>query len=427
MTLSERDNKVIWHPYTQMQTTEPAIAIVRGEGVYLYDENGNRYIDAVSSWWVNLHGHSHPYIAQKVSEQLNTLEHVIFAGFTHPPAVELAERLLSVLPGNQSRVFYSDNGSTAVEVAIKMAFQFWHNQGKEKKKIIAFKDAYHGDTFGAMSISGRSAFTKPFQSLLFDVEFIDVPVKGKEEEVLESLKKLLTRDDIAAFIFEPLVLGTAGMLMYDASVLNKMVKLAKDYNVLTIADEVMTGFYRTGRYFASDYLDEQPDIFCLSKGITGGTMAFGVTTCTPAVFEAFLSDDPYKTFFHGHSYTANPLACAASLASMDLLKEKATLDNVRMISESHSEFAGKIRQLDILKEVRNTGTILAIELATEGGSNYFSSLKKQAYTFFMERKVLLRPLGNVIYIIPPYCISREDLNLVYGVISEFLDLIESAK
>src|SRR4051812_10525982 len=238
MNLIERDLKVIWHPYTQMQTAAPPIPIVKGEGVVLFDENGEAYIDAVSSWWVNIHGHSHPYIAQKVAEQLQKLEHVIFAGFTHEGAVELAERLLALLPANQQKVFYSDNGSTANEVAIKMCLQYWHNRGEARTKILAFKNAYHGDTFGAMAVSGRSAFTAAFDSLLFGVEFIDLP----NEENIESLKSQISnlKSELACFIFEPLVQGAGGMIMYEAEYLDKLMAYCKDEQVLTIADEVFT-------------------------------------------------------------------------------------------------------------------------------------------------------------------------------------------
>jgi len=316
MTLTERDLKVIWHPYTQMKTAMPPVPIVRGEGACLFDENGKKYIDAVSSWWVNIHGHAHPYIAQKVSEQLRKLEHVIFAGFTHEGAVELAERLLEILPANQQKVFYSDNGSTAVEVAIKMCLQYWHNKGQNRTKILAFKNAYHGDTFGAMAVSGRSAFTAAFDSLLFDVEFIDLP----DKENITNLQSLISNlsHQTACFIFEPLVQGAGGMLMYEARYLDELMAHCRNEGVLMIADEVFTGFGRTGKAFASNHVTEQPDIMCFSKGLTGGTMALGLTTCTQQIYDAFLSDDHLKTLFHGHSFTANPVAIAAALASLDL-------------------------------------------------------------------------------------------------------------
>ncbi|WP_242920315.1 adenosylmethionine--8-amino-7-oxononanoate transaminase [Pontibacter liquoris] len=416
MSLAERDQCTIWHPYTQMKTAALPIPIVRGDGALLLAEDGKTYVDAVASWWVNLHGHAHPYIAQKVAEQLQTLEHVIFAGFTHPAAVTFAERLLQILPQGQSRIFYSDNGSTAVEVALKMAIQYWNNLGSPKKKIIAFRDSYHGDTFGAMAVSARSAFTAPFWSYLFEVAFIDVPVAGREEESINQLRSIAeANNDIAAFIYEPLVLGTAGMVIYSPEVLDELLGICQQHDILTIADEVMTGFGRTGRTFASDYLQRQPDMVCLSKGLTGGTMALGVTSASEKVYNAFLHDDKSKTLFHGHSYTANPVACAAGLASMDLLMQEETQQNIRRIGQRHQQFAEKMQALTHVKEVRQTGTILAVEFE-DGGTSYFSDLRDTLYSYGLDQGVLLRPLGNIIYIIPPYCITDAQLEQVYQTI-----------
>lgn len=420
MNLSARDQQVIWHPYTQMQLSQPPVAIVKGEGAYLFSDDGKKYIDAVSSWWVNLHGHAHPYIAKRVSEQLTQLEHVIFAGFSHEPAVKLAENLLSVLPNNQSRIFYSDNGSTATEVAVKMALQYWSNKGVKKKKIIAFEQAYHGDTFGAMSISGRSGFTKPFEELLFDVIHISYPLKENEEKTVEQFRQVIAKNKnvIAAFIFEPLVLGAGGMLMYEAPVLNKLIKICKEHSILTIADEVMTGFGRTGKYFAVDYLNQQPDIVCLSKGITGGTMPLGVTSCTAEIYNAFLSDDRSKTFFHGHSYTANPVACAAALASFELLIGDECKQNIQRISNKHLSFIEKNKTNSFFKNLRSKGTILAMDTVTKEETSYFNSLRDRLYSFFLNSGVILRPLGNTVYVMPPYCISNDDLDYIYSVIEE---------
>jgi adenosylmethionine-8-amino-7-oxononanoate aminotransferase len=420
MNLVERDLKVIWHPYTQMQTAAPPIPIVKGEGSVLFDENGDAYIDAVSSWWVNIHGHSHPYIAQKVAEQLLKLEHVIFAGFTHEGAVELAERLLAILPNNQSKVFYSDNGSTAIEVAIKMCLQYWHNQGGPRTKILALNNAYHGDTFGAMAVSGRSAFTNVFESLLFEVEFIDLPNRDN----IESLKSQISdiKSNLACFIFEPLLQGSGGMLMYEAQYLDELMAYCRTENVLTIADEVLTGFGRTGKRFACDHLQQQPDIMCFSKGLTGGTMALGVTTCTQAIYDAFLSDDKLKTLFHGHSFTANPIACAAALASMDLFLMPGTMTDIQRIEERHSRFALKIAHHPKVKEVRQTGTIIAMEWETGGQTSYFSNLRDKLYQHFLAKGIILRPLGNVLYILPPYCITNEQLDYIYTEIEAALEI-----
>jgi adenosylmethionine-8-amino-7-oxononanoate aminotransferase len=419
MSLIERDLAVIWHPYTQMKTAQPPIPIVRGEGSCLFSEDGKKYIDAISSWWVNIHGHSHPYIAQKVAEQLNKLEHAIFAGFTHTGAVELAERLLAILPSNQAKAFYSDNGSTAVEVAIKMCLQYWHNKGEQRIKILAFKNAYHGDTFGAMSVSGRSAFTAAFDSLLFEVEFIDLPNKENIDSIKLQISSL--KSQISCFIFEPLVQGSAGMIMYEAEYLNELMAHCQKEDVLLIADEVFTGFGRTGKAFACDHVETRPDIMCFSKGLTGGTMAFGLTTCTQNIYNAFLSDDRMKTLFHGHSYTANPVACAAALASLDLFLESSTQENINRIADKHHAFAVKVAGHPSLKTTRQTGTILALEWETGNNTSYFSSLRDKLYHYFLDAGIILRPLGNIIYILPPYCITDAELDYIYSTIEQALN------
>lgn len=419
MNLSERDNAVNWHPYTQMKTANDIIPIVKGEGIYLFDEKGNKYIDAVSSWWVTLHGHAHPYIAQRVSEQLNTLEQVIFAGFTHEPAIQLSENLLELLPENQKKVFYSDNGSTAVEVALKMCIQYAHNQNHKKTKILALNNAYHGDTFGAMSVSGRSAWTKPFGEMLFEVVFINAPTSQN----LDSLKAFIKNisDEVACFIYEPLVQGAAGMLMHKAEDLSELMKFCREQKILMIQDEVFTGFGRTGKLFAANHLSEQPDIMCFSKGLTGGTMPMGITTCSQEIFDAFLSEDQYKTLFHGHSFTANPLACTAAIASMELLLKPETLQRIAVITEKHSGFVKTLEQHPKVEKVRQTGTILAWEIISGQQTSYFNNMGKILYKEFLKRGIILRPLGNVMYLVPPYCITAEELELIYHQITEVLD------
>ncbi len=417
--LAARDQAVVWHPFTQMQTAPLPIPIVKGAGSVLYDADGREYLDMVSSWWVNLHGHAHPHIARRVSEQLQTLEHVIFAGFTHQPAVELAERLLTNLPPNQARIFYSDNGSTAVEVALKMAFQFWHNLGRPRRKVVALEGAYHGDTFGAMAVSGRSAFTAPFAPFLFDVDYLPVPVAGQEALALQRAEELFT-DDVAAFIVEPLVQGAGGMVMYEPAVLNELFRLARRKGALIIADEVMTGFGRTGKLFATDYVAEKPDLMCLSKGLTGGTMALGVTTCTQALYDAFLSNDTYKTLFHGHSFTANPVACTAALASLDLTLSDETRANIQRISSRHAEFAHCLQAYPAATNVRHRGTLLAFDLRAGEQTSYFNTIRDTAYRFLLDRGILMRPLGNVLYIMPPYCTTDEQLHYTYRQIEALL-------
>lgn len=423
MNIAALDKKNIWHPYTQHGLNPDCIPVVKAKGAYIYDEKGNKYIDSFSSWWTCIHGHSHPYIAKKVAKQLNNLEHVIFAGFTHQPAVELADRLLKKLPANQKKIFFSDNGSTAVEVALKMCFQYWYNSQKPRTKVIAFKNSYHGDTFGAMSVSERSAFSAPFQFGLFDTLFIDPPIKGKEEHAINQLRTIIKNesDSIAAFIFEPLMQGVAGMLIHDADILSEMISLCRKNNIFTIADEVFTGFGRTGKFFALNHVSENPDIVCLSKGLTGGTMAMGVTSCTEDIFTAFLSTDRTKTFFHGHSFTANPVACSAALASLDLMEKKETLKNINRIAKRNKLFQVRIEKNSKIRS-RTLGTILAIEFKTSGQTSYFNDIRDRATAFFYSKKILLRPLGNVIYILPPYCISDRDLDYIYDSILEFIQL-----
>ncbi len=423
MTLSERDQKVVWHPFTQIKVAPAPTEIVKAEGAYFFDEQGKKYIDAIASWWVTIHGHCHPYLTLKISEQLQRLEHAIFSGFTHEPAVRLAERLLKRLPRNQSKIFYSDNGSTAVEVALKMAFQYWSNQSVEKIKIIAFENAYHGDTFGGMSVGARNAFNLPFSKLLFDVIRIPVPIIGKEEEALTALQNIVKQTDVAAFIFEPLVQGAGGMVMYAPEILDQLIKVCREKEVITIADEVMTGFGRTGKFFASDYLTHKPDILCLSKGITGGVMPLGVTSCAAFIYDAFLSDDKMKTFFHGHSYTANPTACSAALASMDLFDLPETMQHVERIKIQHQQFLKKIQTHPSLADARQLGTIIAFEVKTREHTHYLNSLAEYSSEFFMSRGIILRPLGNIIYILPPYCISNADLQFIYAAIEEFLETV----
>jgi adenosylmethionine-8-amino-7-oxononanoate aminotransferase len=386
--------------------------------VHLIDTNGKAYLDAISSWWVTIHGHANAYIAEKIYEQAKTLEQVIFAGFTHEPAVRLAERLLDILPGEFARVFYSDNGSTAVEVGVKMALQYWWNKGdKKRNKILALNHSYHGDTFGAMSISDRSVFTLAFQDKLFEVIFIDPPAG-------QPATGNIPWDEVACFIYEPLLQGAGGMNIYDADALHSLLKECHAHDVICIADEVMTGFGRTGKLFASMYVLEKPDIICLSKGLTGGTMALGVTACTQKIYEAFVDEDRLKTFFHGHSFTANPLACAAALASMDLLLKPDCQVQIDMITGQHKIF---IQQLAAshghhVKNLRSIGTIMAFEIE-QGTDGYMNTISARVTQKALEQAVYLRPLGNTLYLMPPYCITREQLQNVYEVVVNILESV----
>lgn len=424
--LLEQDKAHVWHPFTPLAGAPDPLLITSAQGVYLHTHDGRKIIDAVSSWWVNLHGHANPVIADAVAEQARTLEHVIFAGFTHEPAIRLTENLLRILPTGMERIFFSDNGSTAVEVGIKMALQYWHNQGVTKQKVIALRGAYHGDTFGAMAVGDRGIFTAPFHDHLFDVVFIDFPTPGANEEgTLQQLATALQYNDVAALIYEPLVQAAGGMRIYDASALERMMQLARKHEALCIADEVFSGFGRTGKLFASDYVREKPDIIAVSKGITGGTLPLGVTACTATVTKAFASTDLLKTFFHGHSYTANPLACAAANASFGLLTSASCQDSIARIVQRHQDFASHIKGHTRVKHVRTLGTILALEIVTAEGTAYENTLRTRIYPYFLERNILLRPLGNVIYVLPPYVISDDELQIVYNAIEDFLNLLKA--
>ena len=422
MNLIEKDNRYVWHPYTHQKNRLSAIPIVKGKKSILIDENGNQYIDGISSWWVNIHGHGNKFIAKKLYQQAKKLQQVIFAGFTHRPAIELAEKLTKVLPGNFSKIFYSDNGSTATEVAIKMALQYWVNKDEmTRNKILAFHHSYHGDTFGAMSISERGTYTFAFTDKLFEVIFIDAPTA----ENIETTKAIIEgyKNEIACIIYEPLLQGASGMKMYEPEHLNTLLSFLKKEEIICIADEVLTGFYRTGRFFAGDYLLEKADIICLSKALTGGTMALGVTGCTQKIYDAFVSDDKTKTLFHGHSFTANPLACTASLASLELLSKKKCREKIDMIVSMQKQFAEKMKdyeQENIIKNIRHLGTIMAFEVSTNETDGYLNNIANEFTKFCLERGVYLRPMGNTIYVMPPYCIKKNELEKIYEVIEKLL-------
>ena len=423
MTLSQRNQKHNWHPYTQHKTAPMPIAIVKGQGALLWDEGGKEYIDAIASWWVNPYGHSNPVIANAIYKQLTTLEHVLFGGFTHEPAVLLSEKLIEILPKNQQKLFYSDNGSTSVEIAIKVSMQYFFNKGIQKSKIIAFENAFHGDTFGAMAASGISFFVEAFKDSLIEVVRIPVPVKGEEQVCIETLKALVKTNQYAAFIFEPLVQGAAGMVMYEADILDQLIAICKENEVFTIADEVMTGFGKTGRNFACNYLQEMPDMMCLSKALTGGAIPMAITSFTQTIFDGFYDDDVNKALFHGHTFTANPTGCAAALASIGLLQSHEMQDNIARIHQSHLVFESEIKQHPKVKTTRVLGVILALEIKTENEESYYGSLRNKLYDFFIENGVILRPVGNIIYILPPYVMTQVQLEKVYQVIKNALEIV----
>jgi adenosylmethionine---8-amino-7-oxononanoate aminotransferase len=423
MTLSEKDALYNWHPYTQHQTIGLLPAIVKGKDALLWDENGKEYIDAIASWWVNPYGHSNEVIANAIYNQLTTLEHVLFGGFTNKPAVMLAEKLMEILPSNQKKIFYSDNGSTAVEVAIKSALQYFYNKNEKRTKIVAFEDAFHGDTFGAMASSGITFFTEAFQGSLLEVVRIPVPTEGKESESISALQQLVAANEFAAFIFEPLCQGAAGMIMYAPESLDKLIAICKKNRVFTIADEVMTGFGKTGKTFACNYLNEQPDMMCLSKALTGGTIPMAITTFTQEIYDGFLDSDVNKALFHGHTFTANPTGCAAALASLELLQTNTMQENLIRVNNRHLIFKKRIVQHPKVKATRVLGVIFALEVETETKASYYGELRNKLYDFFIKNGVILRPVGNIVYILPPYIITDEQLEKVYEVVEKALEIV----
>lgn len=400
------DKEYVWHPFTQIKTASAPLAIIKGQGSRLFHADGRSFIDAISSWWCNLHGHSHPHIVKAIAEQAATLDHVLFGGATHPEAVRLAKRLLGLLP--YDKVFYSDNGSTAIEAALKMALQYRYQRGFKTQKILALKGGYHGDTFGAMS-AGKAPFHEPFLDYLFDVTLIDPPHEGQ----------IVDLDDVGIFIFEPLIQGAGGLHIHDLSALDQLIKRCQEKNILTIADEVMTGFGRTGTLFVTDLLENKPDFVCLSKGITGGTLPLAATLTTNKIFDAFTSDLVSKAFLHGHTYTANPIACAAANASLDLLLDPGCVKRIYMINSYFERLKEAVKPY--VKRAEVLGTIFIMEFEAEGG--YFSPLKETITAFFLEKGILIRPLGNTLYFMPPYCLNEEELEHLYKTVLESLDYV----
>ncbi|MEC8603129.1 MAG: adenosylmethionine--8-amino-7-oxononanoate transaminase [Bacteroidota bacterium] len=416
MELQEIDKNHLWHPLTQHQLYPDHIAIDKAEGVLLFDTEGNQYIDAISSWYTCMYGHCNPYITEKVSTQMKKLDHVVFTGFTHQPAVELANKLISILPKNQQKLFFSDNGSTSVDIAIKMALQYHFNKGEKKQKIIAFEDGFHGDTFGAMSVSGLSIYNGSFEDYFLQVERIPTPNKKNFQEVKNLLLKHSKTNDIAAFIYEPLVQGAAAMQMHKPEHLNELIEIAKNHNIITIADEVMTGFGKTGKYFASQHMKNLPDIICLSKSLTGGLVPMAITTCTLEIFNAFLSDKMEKGFFHGHTYSANPTSCAAASAGIDLLQSDEIQQNIKMIISSHEEFNQRVKDHPKVKKTRQQGVIFALDLDLT--TERYGNLRFKLFDFFMKKGVYLRPLGSTVYILAPFTTSKKQLQKIYAAIEE---------
>lgn len=417
-SIAAADAAHVWHPYTQHGLPPAAVPIVRAEGAWLEDARGRRILDAVSSWWVTLHGHAHPAIAEAIAVQARTLEQVMFAGFTHAPAAELASALVTRLPAGLSRVFFSDDGSTAIEAALKLAIQWWRQRGEPRRLIVALEQAYHGDTFGAMSVSAPDLFTAPFQEHLFEVVRLPDPSvdAGATLTALDALLDTRGRE-VAAVIVEPLVLGANGMRIYDAAVL-RGIRERTAGRTLLIADEVLTGFGRTGPLFACERAGVAPDLMALSKGITGGFLPLGATVATEALFAGFVAEDRRRSFFHGHSYTGNPLACAAALASLTLLDDACAARRA-VIEQTHTAALARLAGHPLVRQPRVLGTIGALTLET-GPAGYLNPIGRDLAAFALARGVLLRPLGDVVYVLPPYCTTAAEVQLAWDVVESFL-------
>lgn len=424
-SLSAADRRHQWHPYTQQKNFGEHIPVVKAIGSELHTEDGRVLIDAISSWWVNLYGHGNPVVREALSRQMNEVDHVLFAGFTHQPAVALAERLLPLMPENMNRLFFSDNGSTSVEVAMKMALQYFYNKGEKRRLILAFEDAYHGDTFGAMATGGLGVFNSAFADMLPEVVRIPIPSKNGLKATLDALNSIdLNR--VCAFIYEPLIQGAAGMQFYAAEDLNSILQSVKEAGAFCIADEVMTGFGRTATFLASEQVDTKPDIICLSKGLTCGVLPMGLTVATEEIYAGFYDDDRSKALMHGHSFTANPLGCAAAIAGLELWHSEDIQNQRRSLMEAQSKAAKRLAVHPLAENVRYNGTLLALDVVSDESSNYHHHMRDQLYASFIEKGVLIRPLGNVIYVLPPYTTTPEQLETIYRSIEECLDEMKKA-
>lgn len=413
----------VWHPFTQHGLQEPVPLVARAEGAILHTADGRRVVDAISSWWVTTHGHCHPRIVAAIAEQAGQLDQLIFAGWTHEPGDRLGRELVALL--GLPYVFYSDSGSTSVEVALKMALGFWANRGESKHRILVMEHSYHGDTIGAMSVGARGVFNQAYAPLLFDVGTIPFPYAGSEQATYDALEAACRDPAAACFIVEPLVLGAGGMLMYGAEVLAEMRRICAAYGVLFIADEVMTGWGRTGTLLACEQAGVVPDLLCLAKGLTGGSMPLAVTLASEAIYDAHWSTDRAKTFYHSSSYTANPIACAAALANLAVWREEPVAERIAMLAERQAAGLAKLAEVPGIANPRQCGTIIAVDYAknTEGsGAGYLSGLGPKLLGFFREHDLLVRPLGNTAYVMPPYCIEAEDLALVHAAMAEAASL-----
>lgn len=415
--MTSKGGSPIWHPFTQHGLQPQMLEIAGAQGAWLETAAGGRLLDGISSWWVVTHGHCYPRIVEAIEAQAGRLDQVIFAGFTHAPAETLARRLVDIVPRGLAHVFFSDSGSTAVEVALKMALGYWRNVGERRHRIVALEHGYHGDTVGGMSVGGRGVFSSAYEPLLFDVVRIPFPAPGRERETIDAFDAACAAEPVAALIAEPLILGAGGMLIYEAGVLRELKRVAEAHGALLIADEVMTGWGRTGQLFACDMAGVVPDILCLAKGITGGSLPLAVTLCAPQIFEAHRSTDRAKTFFHSSSYTANPIACAAANANLDVWQKEPVAERVAALTSAHAERLEPFRRDVRFANVRQLGTIAALDLVVED-AGYLAGVGPRLTQSFIDRGILLRPLGNTIYVMPPYCVTAAELDLIYAAVAE---------
>lgn len=416
MDSSDRYSGRVWYPYTQMHDLAPPVEFIRGQGVWLEARDGSRWLDAISSWWVTLHGHAEPRIAEAIARQARTLEQVILADYTHPLAEQLADRLVALAPPGLAHVFYSDDGSTAVEVALKMALQCWQQRGQpERQHFVALENAYHGDTLAAMSVSEATPFTAPFRRWMFPVERVPADDLAPLEALLEARGR-----EVAALIVEPILQGVGGMRVHAPEFLAGVRRLSDRHGVLLIADEVLTGFGRTGTMFACEQAQISPDIMCLSKGLTGGALPLAATLCTDAVYEAFLSDDRERTLFHGHSFTGNALGCAAALASLEVFAREPVMERIAAIASTHARCLERLRSHPRVAAVRQAGTVAALEISG-AGQGYLAEAGIRLRRYYEQRRLMLRPLGPVVYVLPPYRITPGELEWVWETITASLD------
>lgn len=408
--------RTVWHPFTQHALEDNVPTITRGKGAWLETDDNRRIFDAVSSWWVITHGHRHPAIIAAVKDQIDKLDQVIFAGFTHEPAEKLAEKLVAITPLGLEHVFFSDSGSTSVEVAIKMALGYWHNIGHPRSRIAALEHGYHGDTIGTMSAGARGVFNAAYEPLLFDVIRIPFPHAGREQETFDALEAACRETPVAAFIAEPLIAGAGGMLIYSPAALAEMKRICEHYGALFIADEVMTGWGRTGTTFACNQAGVTPDILCTAKGLTGGSMPLAATLATSRIYDAHYSEDRARTLFHSSSFTANPVCCAAALANLEIWENEPVLDRIAKVGEMQEQNLTALTESSSrFLNPRRIGTITAVDLDVADGG-YLAAAGPALRAHFLEQGILLRPLGNTIYVMPPYCATGPDLSLVYEAI-----------